>query len=87
MSITGDAKNHYKYTQLYEALVKKISSGEWKPHDCMPTERELCQEYQLSRITVRDALNLLVKDGYIYRRQGKGTFVAMRPIEQKLTKL
>lgn len=79
--------NHFKYTQLYEILVNKITSGEWKPNECIPTERELCQRYNLSRITVRDALNLLVKDGYIYRKQGKGTFVAIRPIEQKLTKL
>lgn len=87
MSKNTDAQNHFKYTQLYEILAEKITSGEWKPNDCMPTERELCERYNLSRITVRDALDLLEKDGYIYRRQGKGTFVAVRPIEQKLTKL
>lgn len=87
MSKNTEIQNGFKYTQLYEILVEKITSGEWKPNDCMPTEHELCQRYNLSRITVRDALNLLAKDGYIYRKQGKGTFVAVRPIEQKLTKL
>lgn len=87
MSKNADIQNQFKYTQLYEILADKISSGEWKPNDCLPTEKELCQRYALSRITVRDALNLLAKDGYIYRKQGKGTFVAVRPIEQKLTKL
>lgn len=87
MSKSTHTSNHFKYTQLYEILVEKITSGEWKPNDCMPTERELCERYNLSRITVRDALNLLATDGYIYRRQGKGTFVAVRPIEQKLTKM
>lgn len=82
-----ETQHRFKYSQLYEILVNKIASGEWKPDECIPTERELCQRYNLSRITVRDALNMLVKNGYIYRIQGKGTFVSVRPIERKLTKL
>ncbi|MBQ4093227.1 MAG: GntR family transcriptional regulator, partial [Firmicutes bacterium] len=76
------AKNtdhQFKYTQLYEILVEKITCGEWKPNERIPTEQELCRRYDLSRITVRDALALLTKDGYIYRKQGKGSFVAIRP--------
>lgn len=79
-------KNTFKYSQLYDILLSKITSGIWKPGDKMPTERELCERYNVSRITVRDTLELLSKDRYIYRRQGKGTFVAERQIEQKLTK-
>lgn len=86
MSKNNDVQNNFKYTQLYDILVEKITSGEWKPHEKMPTERELCTRYALSRITVRDALELLTKDGYIYRKQGKGTFVSVRRIEQTLTK-
>lgn len=86
MSKNTETQNNFKYTQLYDILVNKIAAYEWKPHDRMPTEMELCQRYNLSRITVRDALNLLTKDGYIYKKQGKGTFVAVRRIEQKLTK-
>ncbi|MCI8894482.1 MAG: GntR family transcriptional regulator [Lachnospiraceae bacterium] len=87
MSKKEESQHRFKYSQLYEILVNKIASGEWKPDECIPTERELCQRYNLSRITVRDALNMLVKNGYIYRIQGKGTFVSVRPIERKLTKL
>lgn len=77
----------YKYAQLYDVLINKISSGEWKPHDRMPSEAELCRRYDLSRVTVRDTLGALEREGYIYKKQGKGTFVAYRPIEQKLSKL
>ncbi|WP_346907730.1 GntR family transcriptional regulator [Faecalicatena orotica] len=87
MKQTGEEmKSTYKYSQLYEILLGKITSGIWKPNDKMPTERELCERYNVSRITVRDTLDRLSKDGYIYRKQGKGTFVAVRQIEQKLTK-
>ncbi|MBU3876132.1 GntR family transcriptional regulator [Faecalicatena sp. AGMB00832] len=84
--VNEEAKSNYKYSQLYDILLSKITSGIWKPNDKMPTERELCQRYNVSRITVRDTLDRLSKDGYIYRKQGKGTFVAVRQIEQKLTK-
>ena len=77
----------YKYVELYDVLAGKITSGEWKPNERMPSEAELCRRYNLSRITVRDTLGALEREGYIYRKQGKGTFVAVRPIEQKLTKL
>ena len=87
MSQKADVQNRFKYMQLYDILVHKITSGEWKPDERMPTEMELCRRYDLSRITVRDTLDMLASEGYIYRKQGKGTFVAVRPIEQKLTKL
>ena len=77
----------YKYEELYDALVEKMNSGCWKPHDKILPERELCAQYGVSRITVRDTLKRLEEDGYIYRKQGRGTFVAVRQIEQKLTKL
>ena len=51
------------------------------------TERELSIRYNVSRVTVRDTLNRLAQAGYIYRIQGKGTFVSVRKIEKKLTKL
>jgi len=77
----------YKYAKLYEILADKISSGEWKADEKIPSEAELCRRYSLSRVTVRDTLSALQKEGYIYKKQGKGTFAAHRPIEQKLTKL
>ena len=46
----------YKYEELYDALVEKMNSGCWKPHDKILPERELCAQYGVSRITVRDTL-------------------------------
>ena len=77
----------YKYSQLYDILLEKILASEWKANDKMPTERELSIRYNVSRVTVRDTLNRLAQAGYIYRIQGKGTFVSVRKIEKKLTKL
>ena len=75
----------YKYSQLYDILLEKILANEWKANDKMPTERELSIRYNVSRVTVRDTLNRLAQAGYIYRIQGKGTFVSVRKIEKKLT--
>ncbi len=50
----------------------------------IPSERELAEMYDISRMTVRQAVNNLVNDGYLIRRRGKGTFVAAQKIEQPL---
>lgn len=76
----------YKYSQLYDILLEKILANEWKANDKMPTERELSIRYNVSRVTVRDTLNRLAQAGYIYRIQGKGTFVSVRKIEKKINK-
>ena len=64
------------YHQLYQILLKRIADREWPPNDALPTEKELGERYDVSRATVRAALQNLVSDGYLYRRQGTGTFVA-----------
>src|SRR5450756_1435327 len=58
---------------------------EWNPGDKIPNELALCHEYSVSRITVRQALTDLEREGYIIRKQGKGTFVSFPRIEQNLT--
>lgn len=73
------------YKQLSELLRNKIISGEWESNTKIPTEPELCSEYNLSRTTVRLALDELKNDGFIYRRQGKGTFVSQPKINQRLS--
>lgn len=75
------------YYQLYQILKQQIHSGEWNVEDTLPTELELSSQYELSRSTVRQALDMLVNEGLIYRRQGQGTFVARATIEQKLTRI
>ncbi len=84
--ISRDSKLPY-YHQLYEILRQTITRGEWQPDDILPSELELMERYQVSRITVRQALDQLVNEGLIYRQRGRGTFVAHPPVEQALTRI
>ncbi len=72
------------YYQLKEILQQRIDSGEWQPGDLIPSERDLCNEHGISRMTVRQAIVALVNEGRLRREQGKGTFVAQPKIEQRL---
>ncbi len=64
------------YYQMMEILKKKIKIGELKPGDQLPSERELEETYGVSRMTARRTLVELCNKGYVYRKQGRGTFVA-----------
>ncbi len=64
------------YYQLKSILEGKIRSQELKAKQRLPSEAELCAEFRVSRITVRQALSELVKDGLIYRERGKGTYIS-----------
>lgn len=86
VTIISDSRVPY-YRQLYDILHQQIADGVWKPGDRLPSESELIDTYQVSRITVRQALDMLVKEGWIYRRRGRGTFVAAPTIEQGLTRI
>jgi GntR family transcriptional regulator len=69
------------YHQLRQALRDRIAAGEWRPGDQVPTIRELCRLYGVSRITAVQALGALAHEGVLARKQGKGTFVAEPKIE------
>jgi GntR family transcriptional regulator len=75
------------YQQLYEMLRQKISSGAWRPGDMLPTEISLLDQYEVSRATVRQALDALVQEGLIYRERGRGTFVAHPTVQQGLVRI
>jgi GntR family transcriptional regulator len=75
------------YHQLQASVEARIGSGEWPPGRQLPSERELCEEYGVSRITVRQALAALANAGRVARQQGIGTFVAPLRIEQHLNRL
>lgn len=85
-TIVQDSSVPY-YQQLYDHLYRNIVDGRWRPGDMLPSETELIERYHVSRVTVRQALALLVKDGLIYRRRGLGTFVAVPKIEQGLNRI
>ena len=72
------------YRQIQSQLKQLILEGQFNPHDMLPSENELAQRYQVSVMTVRQAMNQLVNEGLIYRERGRGTFVARQPIVQPL---
>jgi GntR family transcriptional regulator len=75
------------YQQIYEILHAKIAQGEWKPGDRIPPETELIAQYQVSRSTIRQVLDMLVNEGLIYRQRGRGSFIAHPTLEQSMTRI
>ena len=67
-----------RYTQVMNYYIPLIKSGKLKEGDKMPTEEEICELFNISRITVRRALEGLQQGGYIYKHQGKGSFVTTK---------
>lgn len=63
------------YYQLEHRLRERIEGEEFNPGDCLPTEDRICEQYGVSRITVRRALDALQQQGLIERRRGAGSFV------------
>jgi DNA-binding GntR family transcriptional regulator len=63
------------YLQLVRILQEQITSGELRPGDRLPSESQLCKHHDVSPMTVRRAINILVDQGVVLAEQGKGTFV------------
>ena len=76
-----------RYHQLKALIREQVRGGHLAPGDLVPSERELSEQYGVSRMTARQALTELVTEGLLYRRQGLGTFVALPKITQQLTSL
>ncbi|MGL4677010.1 MAG: GntR family transcriptional regulator [Brevinema sp.] len=74
------------YAQLYEILVQMIHNGDKKPREKVWTEEELAKTFHISRTTIRQTMDLLVQQKYLYRKRGKGTFITEPRLEQGLTK-
>lgn len=66
-------------------MKKKIEDKEWSLGLRIPIEQELCNVFEVSRVTVRSAISELVRQGYLIRQQGRGTFVSKKVISDKLT--
>ena len=67
-----------KYIQLYNRLLEQIENKKLQEGDKLPSEKELMEKYNMSRDTVRKALNMLVQDGHIEKAKGKVATVASR---------
>lgn len=76
-----------KYHQMKEILKSWISSGRYSPQDRFPSERELEAHFKVSRMTIRRAVTELVEEGYLYREQGRGCFIACPRMEHELGRL
>jgi GntR family transcriptional regulator len=76
---------------IYQVIEKDIREdvikGVYKQGDMVPSETELSLKYNVTRMTVRQALNNLVVDGYLYRHKGRGTFVCFNKVERSNDKL
>lgn len=72
------------YAQLKEKIISDINNETLKYGDKIETEQEIMKKYNLSRITVRRAISELVAEGYLIKKQGKGTFVIKNKIERKI---
>ncbi|MBQ8557078.1 MAG: GntR family transcriptional regulator [Clostridia bacterium] len=72
------------YRQLMLRLREDIAQGVYPPRSRIPSEQELCNSYQVSRVTVRKALSELTREGLLRRMQGKGTFVCAPRIQSDL---
>ena len=72
------------YLRIKKTLTDEITSGMRAVHSRLPSEDELCKQFDVSRGTVRQALSELANDGYVYKIHGKGTFVKAHEYEHSI---
>ena len=73
----------FLYKKVYQDLKDRIQNGEYLRDALLPSEREIGETYLVDRTTVRKALQLLVDDGLVEKRAGKGTVVVWRPDQEQ----
>ncbi|VYU02852.1 transcriptional regulator PhoB [Metakosakonia massiliensis] len=84
MPATDRYSHQLLYATVRQRLLDDIAQGIYKAGQQIPTESELCAQYNVSRITIRKAISDLVADGVLIRWQGKGTFVQSQKVENAL---
>lgn len=72
------------YFQLIDVIANQIETKQVKENERILSERELCDKFDVSRATVRQAIQILEKEGYVYKEHGKGTFVSPPKMKQDL---
>lgn len=77
------------YLRVQEQIKSAIEAGNLKPQEALPSERDIAEAFNVSRVTVRKAISGLVDQGLLTQRQGSGTFVTAPPqrVEQPLSRL
>ena len=72
------------YIRIHDAIKKEIDEGVWEIGQRLPSERDLADDYEVSRMTLRQAITLLVEEGILERRVGSGTYVASHRVQEKM---
>lgn len=72
------------YIKIHNAIKKDIDEGVWLIGDRLPSERDLADHFEVSRMTLRQAVTLLVEEGILERRVGSGTYVASHRVRDKM---
>lgn len=72
------------YIRIHDAVKKQIDDGFWEISQRLPSERDLADDYEVSRMTLRQAITLLVEEGILERRVGSGTYVASHRVQEKM---
>lgn len=71
------------YIKIHDAIKKDIDLGIWPIGSRLPSERHLAEYFTVSRMTLRQAITLLVEEGILERRIGSGTYVASHRVQEK----
>ena len=72
------------YIRIHDAIKKEIDGGVWEIGQRFPSERDLADDYEVSRMTLRQAITLLVEEGILERRVGSRTYVASHRVQEKM---
>ena len=72
------------YISIHDKIKEQIDNGEWEIGQRLPSERDLAEEFGVSRMTLRQGISLLVEEGILQRRVGSGTYVASTRVQEKM---
>jgi GntR family transcriptional regulator len=75
------------YLQLQNLIRDRIADGVWQPGQAIPSEETLVRQFGIARMTVRQALEGLLREGLLIRERGRGTYVARPRVERELTRM
>ncbi|AQP54767.1 GntR family transcriptional regulator [Vagococcus penaei] len=72
------------YIQIHDQIKQEIHEGKWKIGDRLPSERELSETFNVSRMTLRQAIQTLADEGILERKVGSGTYVARKKVQETM---
>ncbi|CAH1852484.1 MULTISPECIES: GntR family transcriptional regulator [Convivina] len=73
-----------RYIEIHNEILARITAGEWQKNQRLPAERDLAESFNVSRMTLRQAIQTLVDEGILERKVGSGTYVAEKKISERV---